>query len=320
MSVQSVADLKSLITAHARVSHKVGEQGSETPTLVESCKAFLKQSAQEFLIEHASAPILQQFSLDTTPTHYREYVGAAHNPKLSSRMSAPVRATLLVQFTSFSRLRLDNTVENALVFRDPVAVTGKKTGAQLAAIAASCPNIFSDVADPNVLRLKHCVMDRGVPSGIAHYLSGRWQQDSETSGASTSAGSPAAASARISKGADSMLLHWHTQVGCICHDLHNSLKWSMAADFEDVEMLKKIYTVCVASRALYMPVYSGLPSALTELIEPIDTALCPDPSQLRLLWESLQLSEDLVNELVHFRVLCRAGVLNVDAGCPARDR
>ena len=77
-------------------------------------------------------------------------------------------------------------------------------------------------------------------------------------------------------------------------------------------MLKRIYNVCVASRALYMPVFSGLSTALLDLVHPIDSAACPPAAHLRMLWESLQLGEELVNELVHFRVLSREGILGVD--------
>ena len=313
MAAKSVPELKTLILDYARVAHCPAEQSDELERLVEACKAFLKQSGQAFLMEHAGQPILQQFCMDTTPTPYREYVASGPNPKIRGRTSAPAKAELLVQFTSFSCLNVDEAVDNQLVFRDPIPVQGKKTGQQLAAIAASCPAIFADAADSDVLRLKHIVLDRGVPVGIAHFLSGHWHGSTEqTPGPTTSSAGVSSSSIVEQTGAHSSLLHWHTYVGCVCHDLHNALKWSMSAEFQDTDMLKKIYNLCVASRHLYMAIYNGLGSALWELLVPSNASTLPSTTQLRNLWESLQLGEDLVEELVHFKIICLEGVLHVD--------
>ena len=312
MSVKSVEELKSLVTAYGRVAHAGVGEIDKLETCVEACKAYLKQAGQQFLIAHASQPILQQFCMDTTPTHYREYVGSGPNPKIRGRMSGPARAELLVQFTSFSCLEVDGSVANRLVFRDPIAVTGRKTAQQLAAIAAACPCIFADGADPEVVRLKHVVFDRGVPVGIAHFLSGHWHRGHESVPSQGSSGGQPSSSGIQQPRAHSSRLHWHTYVGCVCHDLHNALKWSMAAEFQDTELLKKIYSICVASRHLYMPVFTGLGQALPELLVPSDPDTLPTPTQLRDLWESLQLGEALVDELVFFRIICMDGTLYVD--------
>ena len=236
MSAQSVSDLKTLIASYGHVSHNVAESGHEAGLIVEACKSALKTQAECFLISHESEPILRKCCLDTTPTRVREYVGSSHNPHMSARTFAQVRADLLVQFTSFSCFRLDNTVENHLVFRDAVAVTGWKTTLQLAAIAASCPAICAEAAD----EIKTLCVRQGCASQHYSLLVRAVAEHSRPDCAGLGLVRKLCSGPGITpQGADSQLLYWHTYVGCICHDLHNSLKWSLAGELEDVEMLKK---------------------------------------------------------------------------------
>ena len=180
---------------------------------------------------------------------------------------------ILVQFTSFSCLMHNQLLRNWMMFQNPLAVVGKETAQQLAAPAASCRAISSDVADPSVLRLKHSVIDSGVPVGLADYMSGMWQRSSnrETGPAS---------SAKIE-----------------------------AANFEDTEMLKNIFQICASCRHVYMPVFSGLGEALDEVLERTE----PDqlPGATEFLGKSATLRRP-VPDLVHFSFVCSKGRMRVD--------
>ena len=61
-----------------------------------------------------------------------------------------------------------------------------------------------------------------------------------------------------------------------------------------------------------MPVFSGLGEALDAILEPTEPDQLPAAASLQRLWETLQLSDDLVSELVHFRLVCSGGQMRVD--------
>eukprot|EP00971_Amphidinium_carterae_P110015 2179152-Amphidinium_carterae.1 len=47
-----------------------------------------------------------------------------------------------------------------------------------AAIAERLPGSLFDASAQLALKVKHCVMDRGIAAGVAQYMSGQWRRSS----------------------------------------------------------------------------------------------------------------------------------------------
>eukprot|EP00971_Amphidinium_carterae_P191351 3796762-Amphidinium_carterae.1 len=59
----------------------------------------------------------------------------------------------------------------------------------------------------------------------------------------------------------------------------------------------------------------GLASILEVLIQLLPVCALPSETDLRSLWSSLQVDEDLMGELLHFRVLARGDHILIDSAC-----
>eukprot|EP00971_Amphidinium_carterae_P117837 2334223-Amphidinium_carterae.1 len=48
---------------------------------------------------------------------------------------------------------------------------------------------------------------------------------------------------------------------------------------------------------------------------PVQASLLPSVTELRALWTTLQVDEDLIGELLHFKLIARGGLIHIDSAC-----
>eukprot|EP00971_Amphidinium_carterae_P191947 3808612-Amphidinium_carterae.3 len=216
-----------------------------------------------------------QWTVDTTPFSFQEHYGKG--VALRKKTFCQVWKDVLVQVLQLSSLEVDGSVKSAMLLREPLAV---------------------DVWEALPL-LSHVVCDRGVPENVVHYLSGRWLGNSLVSSVQSHDLKPGDTALDIN---DDVVraFEWHVATGCVAHDIHNSLRWSLASSFDDEEPLRKTHILTQAGRASFASVLYGLASCLDALIHPVEASNLPFESELRGHWTSLQVEEDLMRELLHF--------------------
>eukprot|EP00971_Amphidinium_carterae_P346237 6487582-Amphidinium_carterae.4 len=254
-------------------------------------------------------PILQQYSCDTTPVKVREQISKTEHGT-NKRASTVRKIDFLVQFCSFTVIQANEEVQNALVFRDPVMLRGRKTADVMIAGALKCPMIMASFGSLMTVKLRHMVHDRGVPAALPQYLSGRWM-----SGGDDDAKTEMSAERRdvhdMSGDVTGGCLDWHTKIGCCCHDIHNAFKWSMAACYQDPDVLKLLYIGILASKNAFVHVLCGLQDALYALLCPCPSSELPSENDLTALWLALEVDPELAKELASFRVCIAGGEIKV---------
>eukprot|EP00971_Amphidinium_carterae_P193164 3833521-Amphidinium_carterae.1 len=112
--------------------------------------------------------------MDSTPIRLRQFFTVGEKRK--RKTSAVVGTDLIVGVNNFSVLDASGKVVNRIIFREPMLVEGSKTSLMYAAIAERLPGSLFDGSSLLALKVKHCVMDRGIAVGVAQYMSGQWRR------------------------------------------------------------------------------------------------------------------------------------------------
>eukprot|EP00971_Amphidinium_carterae_P327501 6458906-Amphidinium_carterae.1 len=286
---------------------------AEIQTWAEACKASMCDAALDFVEKNSHRHILQQFSCDTTPVKVREQVAKLEHG--TNRRSSNVRKVdFLVQFCSFSVLQPNDQVQNALVYRDPVLIRGRKTADVMISGALKCPMLLAPFGSLMSVKIRHMVLDRGVPAALPHYMSGRWM----TSGDGAMSAESSGESRQVHEQAGQTTcesLHWHTKIGCCCHDIHNAFKWSMGSCYQDPEILKLLYNGIASAKNAFVNVLGGLHDALDAILSPCSASDLPTESDLMSLWLALEVDPELAQELASFRVWVADGEIKVLDEC-----
>eukprot|EP00971_Amphidinium_carterae_P327408 6458751-Amphidinium_carterae.1 len=275
--------VESLIIESAKVGQSLSQSSTrELFVLAEECKLFLKSWVESCKLSQAVAPILYQYSCDTTPLKIRSF----YNGGAGRKQSAVMAEDYLVQVLYVTIGDEIGSQKHCMYFSEPILVQHGKSNQALAGIAARFLRESGAFVASERLEVFHQVHDRGMGNSLRSFISGEvmsMRNESTSSDAESSA--------------EDMCI-FHVESGCCLHDCHNALRWVWSSLNGSADTLRLLYTgvsIYRRSVAASIGVISGWLAGVL------------DPKPL----ESCQ-SEDALTEL--YRVLgVEAGVLDLMA-------
>ena len=266
--------------ARAKVLGAVSSSFTKDELVELGCFAYCLKSLQSellvsFLEEHDGGPLLIQYSQDTTPLGRRQNLGPKQASVLS-RKSFKQAGDVLVQQVYISAPVGNGKMQHALLHGPPLPVSYGKTTRALAAFAHFCPGLMAVQPSCMNYRLRHVVVDRGVPTDVGHYISGVW----------ASSGMPRRVTDALAEEAGDEHEHYelHTLLHCCAHDCHTALKWSQATQHEDAQLLTNAFVALSSRRACLSACLAGLSSWLCEVLEFVPQMTVGDYSHEEQLW------------------------------------
>eukprot|EP00971_Amphidinium_carterae_P207090 4108719-Amphidinium_carterae.1 len=218
-----------------------------------------------------------------------------------------------MQFTSLTAPSQDGGFENILEFGDPINLRAKKKTGNVCACVLECPGILRLDEERETFNIRHTVYDRGVPDRVRHFVSGTWARQARSSD------SASGLSVDVPTRLEANPFQWHTTSGCALHDAHNALKWSIPA-FEDSRLLQNLFNGVVAVRAMFFLLVQHVGAVLPCIVQVADERSLPAASSLESLWLALGIERELLDELVHFRLFAKDGLLFVSETSFQEDR
>eukprot|EP00971_Amphidinium_carterae_P072363 1431436-Amphidinium_carterae.1 len=264
---------------------KVGQACSQTKIremfrLAEEGKLFLKTWVENGLAGDATAPVLYQYSLDTTPVKVRSFYAAGSGRKQSAIMPADY----LVQVLGVT---VGGDVEGAkhmLLFGEPILLEHGKSNRALGGIAGKFLGWSGVFVRSERLRIFHQIHDRGMSMGLRNYLSGEvmslvgLQEEGEGR-------------------ADDMTM-FHVQSGCCLHDCHNSLRWVWTSVLRGTaETLRLLYTGVTVYRKSVAQSISMLSGWLAQVLVARPLDMCRSEDALSEYYRVLGVDASLLDVL-----------------------
>ena len=93
------------------------------------------------------------------------------------------------------------------------------------------------------------------------------------------------------------LLTWFVRTPCVLHSLHNSLKWSMFAQFSDLQLMKDLWAVFASLRESFDLLETHLALWLDSVLLPTPLDQLPSEEDLVALWTALNVEPRLIDLL-----------------------
>ena len=243
---------------------------------VHCARAVQTELLAAFLQEHGGGGILLQYSQDTTPLKTRRSFSKKQFPVATQKV-AKITTDLLVQHVYVSSPSGGQMVHK-LFYGPPIPMMHGKATKALAAFVHSCPGALAIPASLTNYRLRHIIVDRGVPHDVGRYLSGLWAGNLASSLDADNVDDPEY----------SEMAHYelHTMLHCAAHDCHNSLKWSQPAFHEDPQFLSDAFVALAARRGCASACIQGISSWLSR-VEFVATDHAPEYSHEDMLWATV---------------------------------
>eukprot|EP00971_Amphidinium_carterae_P120100 2379200-Amphidinium_carterae.1 len=144
-----------VIKTNAKLSVSLDKNASRDASVVAGCcGVVLLEVAQDFLGQ-STKPVLFQFGQDSTKVRRKEVVTVKQVGKRSSRRALDVTGDFIVQCLFLGGLSSEGVFEERVLFGTAIPI---KYGKRVEALFV----------------LHHLVFDRGVPLGVAEFVSGHW--------------------------------------------------------------------------------------------------------------------------------------------------
>ena len=271
--------------------------------LCEVLKAYMVRSAQANVQQGGQVPMLFTYSSDGTPVMTKTRISVQSGV---SGKSAKVRRVggqseeFLLQL-AFIRFRDDlGRVHTLPILRDPLPLTeGKSSWAVFGCLQDFFPSL-RDLGHQGVL-IEHFSFDRALFTPLRRMV--LQQQAISRSLRASSQDSTLKTLER--------LLHWTVFTGCACHDVHNSLKWSMWSFFHSDQVLKDMFVVIASLRNSYSMLYDHLGIWLGHIVKAVER---PVPAQvLQEVYTALGVEPAEAESLAELGLIFVEGHLQVSA-------
>ena len=263
--------------------------------LCEAGKAFLNERVHNVIREAGEAPILSSYSSDGTPIKTVQRMVAADDKHRVVRKGGSGMEYLVERFFVSAKKKFGQPVA-AVSFRDPVPMTAGKSAWAIFA----CGRQFM----PTVREMGH----RGI--AVNHYcwdraafsiLEKRFQQLHFLLESL-----PSSSQSQVLDN----LLNWFLASGCVCHDGHNSLKWSMLDQMKDAQGLRDLFVAIESVRNSYDMLHDHLPSWIKRRAMFVD-ARDEEVEQALTLWVALGVESEYADVLANLALRFRNGHLEV---------
>ena len=256
----------------------------------EVLKEFLREQQKKFIRAHKSKPVLQTYSSDCTPLRTRSISRAVWGSLHATRSGRTCREWLAQRcFLLSASGDVCTLMVEPKLLHDKTAWTHYQAQIE-----------FDNMARQNFesIAIHHHVWDRAIVRPCErHQLQRHAAYDSMLEDELD------AGEAMLSK-----LLSWVTVVGCVAHDLSNSLRWSITSFLDDTEKMRACWVVMESLRNSFDQLLRQLPSWLGSVVVYEDH---DDPRALADLWALLGLPEEWVVLFVHTQIRWESGRLKV---------
>eukprot|EP00971_Amphidinium_carterae_P335140 6470818-Amphidinium_carterae.1 len=267
------------------------------------CQRFMLDVAAEFVQCHGAKPILMQYSQDCMASKLRQHISAKAG-SLKVRRSGIQAEELLVQNIFLTAEVNAGKFGHCALFGAPLKCVFGKDGAALAGYSTAQLGLNVLTCNPVCFRLRHFVLDRGVPSDVPMFLSAHileqscapTEEDDESD----------------DEDATPHLTELHTSVSCACHDGHNAVKWAAHGDFSSEQRMTSIYIACSAMRTGFMKCFAMLAAWIRQVLEPVSCERLPSTESLKSLWSVLQVPEASMEVMLQLRLFWSGSSLFID--------
>eukprot|EP00971_Amphidinium_carterae_P336409 6472777-Amphidinium_carterae.1 len=126
------------------------------------CKQFMVDVGAAFVLRHGGKPMLMQYSQDCMASKMRQHVSSKAG-SLRVRRSGVQTEELLVQNLFLTAEISPGRYGHCVLFGSPLKCIFGKDGASLAGYSTVQPGLSIMPFSPMCFRLRHFVLDRGVP-------------------------------------------------------------------------------------------------------------------------------------------------------------
>eukprot|EP00971_Amphidinium_carterae_P349799 6491231-Amphidinium_carterae.1 len=223
---------------------------------------------------------------------------------LKARRSGVQTEELLVQNIFLTAEVSPGRYGHCVLFASPLKCIFGKDGASLAGYSTVQPGLSILPCSSMCFRIRHFVLDRGVPSDVPMFLSAHILEQSR-------------AATEVDEDTDDEdapphLTELHTSVSCACHDGHNAVKWSAHGDFSAEQRMHSIYIACSAMRTGFMKCFGMLTEWIRLVLEPVSCEKLPSTESLKSLWSVLQVPESSLEVMLQFRLFWSGSSLCID--------
>eukprot|EP00971_Amphidinium_carterae_P156949 3111232-Amphidinium_carterae.9 len=269
----------------------------------EVCGQCMVKVATDFVHQHGEKALLMQYSQDCMASKLRQHVSGTSG-SLKVRRSGIQTEELLVQSVFLTAEISPGRYGHCVLFGPPLKCSFGKDGASLAGLSTVQPGLNIVECNSLAFRIRHFVLDRGVPSDVPVFLSAHILEQSRVPAEDDEDDDD-------DEEGPSHLTELHTSVSCACHDGHNALKWSALIDFNSEQRMQSIYIACAAMRSSFLKCFAVLPLWIRSVLQPIACEMLPSADRLRSLWSTLQVTDASLELLVQFRLHWTGAILHV---------
>lgn len=279
---QDVGDLVLALGVASKVLQR--DEVRQVDRLCEAAKAFLDGRMRGLIMRAGNRALLLSYCADGTPLKTKERTVTTLLGKRVVRVGGSLEEFYLEKvFAAYQDI--DGIEQIAALFRDPLPLTSK-----LAWYLFACGKAFIPLArglGHRGILVHHYAFDRAVYSALVMRF-GAWHDLRHTQRPDN--GNACIQSELL------WLTEWIVATGCCCHDVHNSLKWSVHALFQNESMIKDLFVVVESLRNSYSLLVAHLPKWLRRSVRFV--APQANTTFLHTLWTSLQIDSEVVDVLV----------------------
>lgn len=272
----------------------------ECAQLAEALKEVLLEDAKRLLSSSSGQPVLFSYQSDATSL----LCTAQQQAALGSSAQVVIRRgkvlhELLMQ-RGFLKMRTPSGQDRvAILMRDPLPLTAGKSVWHLFSAAVGFFPLLRKAGAAGIC-IQHLAADRAVFGALDRRLRQR-QEAFYTEGLGPDHGK----AAKLLK-----LTDWCVSTGCSAHDMHNGLKWAIAAA-ASAEDLKSLHIAIESLRNSFALLTAELPAFLMQHIAWSDAPR--DEDRIQEFWQALGVHVDHLEHVVYVNPLWREGRLCVNA-------
>ena len=244
---------------------------------------FFSAELRRAVVNADDRPLLHYYSCDGTPmrTHHRN---RSTVKDIVVRRDGKATHEFLAQVVFLRYEDAPNLCVDRVAFAPPLPMTHGKSA--LAHFSASLEFMSSvrAMGHKGILVHQYC-FDRALSSAMTRLLQQHHQLEAPLYGAS------ATESKYLAR------LEWVEGAGCSLHDAHNSLKWGMSFERLGPDVMKNVWVVFASLRNSFDLILLHLPQWLVVHVAWTPRDQLPTPDKLSVLWQALQLDEEIVELL-----------------------
>ena len=298
-------DVVSIVRRYSRPSAAIEDNPKFRAKFLEVCKAYLRQRAQELVLEANNAPMLVHYSSDGTPLSTKRTITAGQGSEYTVHRQGRDTEEFLVQHSFVRFLDGLGRHRTAMVLREPMPLTEGKSGLALFSAATEFNRTARELGHTGI-SIAHYSFDRAAYSAVGRYLKQHHKILESTFDGCVQGLTREALS----------LSEWVVCSPCALHDGHKSLSWAMRDHFSNTQLMNDIFIVIAAGRNSFGLLHHYLATWLSAKLTFVADELLPPMDDRAAIWTALGAEPALVQQLAfELRLQWKDDQLQIAASC-----